>query len=125
MTDIHQHLHPVCRLQRPSKENPIRSRPKHSTQVCIVDTSCLEGRRRLTKRAGYREVPTNEQRKFFKVGRVFMMLWTEPAGPRVEAGGGTLPNGSHISATWLDGKAYSEIRRFVVLQEGYGNSICS
>lgn len=54
-----------------------------------------------------------------------MMLWTEPAGPQVPAGGGTLPDGSHISITWLGEKAYSEIRRLVVIQEGYGNSICS
>jgi hypothetical protein len=73
----------------------------------------------------YCQVPDKEQRKFWKVGRVFMMLWTEPAGPQVAPGGGTLPNGSHISTTWLDEKAYSEIRRFVVIQEGYGNNICS
>jgi hypothetical protein len=54
-----------------------------------------------------------------------MMLWTEPAGPQVPVGGGTLSDGSHISTTWLGEKAYSEIRRLVVIQEGYGNSICS
>jgi len=55
---------------------------------------------------------------------VFMMLWTEPAGPQVPPGGGTR-NGSHISTTWLGQEAYSEIRRFVVIQEGWGNNICS
>jgi hypothetical protein len=54
-----------------------------------------------------------------------MMLWTEPANDtRVPAGGGTR-NGSHYSTTWLGGTAYSEVRRFVVIAEGYGNSICS
>ncbi|KAE9367982.1 hypothetical protein N431DRAFT_561801 [Stipitochalara longipes BDJ] len=73
----------------------------------------------------YRQVPEEDQEEFWKIGRVFMMLWTEPAGPpQVPAGGGTR-NGSHISTTWLGQEAYSEIRRFVVIQEGWGNNICS
>jgi hypothetical protein len=78
-----------------------------------------------TNCTGYCQIPEKDQNKFFRVGRVFMMLWTEPARPQVPAGGGTLPNGSHISTTWLGQKAYSEIRRLVVIQEGYGNCICS
>ncbi|TVY13980.1 hypothetical protein LARI1_G008742 [Lachnellula arida] len=67
----------------------------------------------------YRCIGEKEQRKFWKVGRVFMMLWTEPAAE------GSTRNGTHYSKVWLDQGVYSEIRRFVVLKEGYGNSICS
>jgi hypothetical protein len=66
-------------------------------------------------------VPEKDQRKFWKVGRVFMMLWTEPAVKVSE----NLRFGSHFSTVWLGEKAYSEIRRFVVIREGYGNCICS
>ncbi|CAG8951674.1 hypothetical protein HYFRA_00005474 [Hymenoscyphus fraxineus] len=68
----------------------------------------------------YRVIPEKDQRKFWRVGRVFMMLWTEPA---LKKGGSR--NGTHYSTVWLDEGAYSEIRRFVVIREGYGNSICS
>ncbi|KAF7916521.1 hypothetical protein EAE99_009703 [Botrytis elliptica] len=63
------------------------------------------------------------QDDFWKVGRVFMMLWTEPAQPKVPENGGTR-NGSHFSTTFLGQQAYSEIRRFVVVIKGYGNSVC-
>jgi hypothetical protein len=73
----------------------------------------------------YQEVPEKNQRRFWIVGRVFMMLWTEPARtPIVPRGGGTR-NGSHFSTTYLGETAYSEIRRFVVVKEGHGNNICS
>ncbi|KAF7900669.1 uncharacterized protein EAF01_007971 [Botrytis porri] len=49
------------------------------------------------------------QDDFWKVGRVFMILWTEPAQPKVPANGGTR-NGSHFSTTFLGQQAYSEIR---------------
>ena len=78
----------------------------------------------LTFPPGYRQVAEEDQENFWRIGRVFMMLWTEPAGPQVPPGGGTR-NGSHISTTWLGQEAYSEIRRFVVIQEGWGNNICS
>ncbi|KAM0175293.1 hypothetical protein ACHAPF_005553 [Botrytis cinerea] len=51
----------------------------------------------------------HRQDDFWKVGRVFMMLWTEPAQPKVPAAGGTR-NGSHFSTTFLGEQAYSEIR---------------
>ncbi|TVY85290.1 hypothetical protein LSUE1_G001296 [Lachnellula suecica] len=67
----------------------------------------------------YRCVSEKEQRKFWKVGRVFMMLWTEPAATS------STRNGTHYSTVWLEQGVYSEIRRFVIIKEGYGNSICS
>jgi len=62
-----------------------------------------------------------DQGKFWKVGRVFMMLWTEPA----RAAGGQSRDGTHFSSTYLNGTAFSEIRRFVVIKVGYGSNICS
>jgi len=54
-----------------------------------------------------------------------MMLWTEPARTeQVPRDGGTR-NGSHFSTVFLNETAYSEIRRFVVMAVGYGNTICS
>ncbi|QSZ31367.1 hypothetical protein DSL72_000932 [Monilinia vaccinii-corymbosi] len=65
-----------------------------------------------------------KQNDFWRVGRVFMMLWTEPAAEsKVPAQGGTR-NGSHFSTTFLGQQAYSEIRRFVVMVKGHGSSIC-
>lgn len=68
-------------------------------------------------------MPVSRQKKFWKIGRVFAALWTEPA--RDYQGAIFSDASAHISETYLKGKAFSEIRRFVVVQEGYGNSICS
>ncbi|KAF8853409.1 hypothetical protein BDZ45DRAFT_598621 [Acephala macrosclerotiorum] len=59
-----------------------------------------------------------------------MMVWTEPARappasrPGTEA---TRPGtaNSNFQTVWLGEHVYSEIRRFVVIAEGYGNVICS
>lgn len=73
---------------------------------------------------GYRAIESHAQKRFWKEGRVFMMLWTEPARPPlVDRDGGTR-NGSHFSTTIWGESAYSEIRRFVVVSAGYGNNIC-
>jgi hypothetical protein len=66
-------------------------------------------------------VPDKHQRKFWKAGRVFMMLWTEPA--KVPPQGAR--DGTHFSTTWLGGPVCSEIRRFVVIREGHESSLCS
>jgi hypothetical protein len=68
-------------------------------------------------------VPDKDQRKFWKVGRVFMMLWTEPA-MKVSPGGGAR-DGTHSSIVWLNQTAYNEIRKFVVIRESHGSSLCS
>jgi len=64
-----------------------------------------------------------------------MMLWTEPANEAPVPRGGGTRNGSHISTTshlnhhysptYLKQRAYSEIRRFVVISQGHGSNICS
>ncbi|PQE23492.1 pfs domain protein [Rutstroemia sp. NJR-2017a BVV2] len=75
----------------------------------------------------YQTVPERDQNNFFRVGRVFMMLWTEPArdppADKVPYGGGSR-NGSHYSTTYLGGSVYTEIRRFVIVAKQHGNSIC-
>jgi hypothetical protein len=70
----------------------------------------------------YRAIETKNLNKFWKVGRVFMMLWTEPA--RTGPLGGTR-NGSHYSTIWLNEHVYSEIRRFVVISLNHGSTVCS
>ncbi|PVH78966.1 hypothetical protein DL98DRAFT_560926 [Cadophora sp. DSE1049] len=54
-----------------------------------------------------------------------MVLWTEPAGIQRTGRDKGTQYGSQLSTTYLNGTAYTEIRRFVVIGEGYGNSICS
>ncbi|KAL2064648.1 hypothetical protein VTL71DRAFT_3786 [Oculimacula yallundae] len=71
----------------------------------------------------YKVIEPKKLDRFWQVGRVFMMLWTEPAQPYQEMGKSR--NGSHFSVTYLNGQAYSEIRRFVVIRKNYGNCICS
>ena len=73
---------------------------------------------------GYRVVRPKDSRSFWRFGRVFEMLWTEPPGPQVSPGGGTTRNGSHISTTWLNESVISEIRRFVVVQDGHDYVQC-
>ncbi|KAH7416791.1 hypothetical protein BKA64DRAFT_277134 [Cadophora sp. MPI-SDFR-AT-0126] len=73
----------------------------------------------------YKVVDTKNQKKFWQVGRVFMVLWTEPAGIQCAERDKGTQYGSQLTTTYLNGTAYTEIRRFVVIGEGYGNSICS
>lgn len=73
--------------------------------------------------SGYRLVTAKHSKKFWKPGRVFMMLWTEPAGERVGRQGGT-QNNSHVSTVMYGQDVFSEIRRFVVVQDNYGSCIC-
>lgn len=55
--------------------------------------------------------------RFFKPGRVFMTLWSEPASP-------TVRDDPHVTSSSIGGKIYSETRRFVVVRGGPGYSIC-
>ncbi|KAA8572081.1 hypothetical protein EYC84_002006 [Monilinia fructicola] len=79
---------------------------------------------------GYKEHAGLEQNEFWKVGRVFMMVWTEPARQSTVPGNGAASNGSQLSrgsqyfSTYLGAWAYSEIRRFVVVRKNHGSSIC-
>ncbi|ORY18199.1 hypothetical protein BCR34DRAFT_554381 [Clohesyomyces aquaticus] len=61
----------------------------------------------------FRRVASHHHAHFFRRGRVFKMLWTEPAGR--DAPGNTRGS-THFSLVRFNETAYSEIRRFVVLQ---------
>ena len=53
--------------------------------------------------------------QFFKPGRVFMILWTEPAGTLSE---GARPEEKFLATVRYGERVYSKIRRFVVVREG-------
>ncbi|PQE33349.1 heterokaryon incompatibility protein [Rutstroemia sp. NJR-2017a WRK4] len=55
--------------------------------------------------------------RFFTVGRVFMTLWTEPTKIKYRTD-------NQVTKAWLGTNVYSEIRRFVVIREGKGYSLC-
>ena len=63
----------------------------------------------------YKEIAAKEQKNFWKIGRVFAVLWTEPAKF-------SMPSTGHT--TIYGDKVFTEVRRFVIVQEGYGHSIC-
>lgn len=63
--------------------------------------------------ARYRRVASPHHAYFFVPGRVFKMLWTEPAG---QANPGKTRNSTHFSTVWLGDRAFSEIRHFVVVR---------
>ena len=71
-------------------------------------------------RTGFRvrQSPKN----FFKVGKVFMVLWIEPAGG---SAGSSWQSEPSLSSVRYGESAYSKIRRFVVIREGqkYSNVI--
>jgi hypothetical protein len=98
--------------------------PKH-TPPKKVPVRDIKSRKKLSEAERldprYIIVSSKDSRLFWRVGRVFMMLWTEPAG--YTQGGGT-KNHSHISITWLNESAFNEIRRFVVVQDLHGCCNC-
>ncbi|PQE22094.1 heterokaryon incompatibility protein [Rutstroemia sp. NJR-2017a BVV2] len=70
---------------------------------------------------GYRRI--DKPARFFTLGRVFMMLWTEPAGRQPNSNPAS--ERSRFSEVILGSHAYSEIRRFVVIKPGKGHCLCS
>ncbi|CAO2654008.1 Nn.00g107410.m01.CDS01 [Neocucurbitaria sp. VM-36] len=69
----------------------------------------------------FRRVARNHHAFFFVLGRVFKMLWTEPAG---QANPGKTRNSTHFSTVRFGEQAYSEIRRFVVVRNKGNFSQC-
>ncbi|KAH6865203.1 hypothetical protein BKA58DRAFT_240862 [Alternaria rosae] len=61
----------------------------------------------------YRRVAQPSRATFFVLGRVFKMLWTEPAG---QANPGKTRNSTHFSTVQYGETAFSEIRRFLVVR---------
>jgi len=75
---------------------------------------------------GYQAIRNTDLNKFWVRGRVFAVLWTEPARDSTPRRPGTSVNGlSQIIPTKYNSKAYTEIRRFVALSINNGNAICS
>jgi hypothetical protein len=75
-------------------------------------------------------VSKENEKKFWKVGRVFLALWTEPAraglNHRVSSGHQGGPStSSQLNEVHLGGMAFTEVRRFVIVGAGWGNSLCS
>ena len=71
----------------------------------------------------YEVIAPRKQKTFWKVGRVFSILGTEPAPDGVSAAG-DLSNTSSIVDIIYPGKAITEYRRFVIVQACYGYSLC-
>ena len=62
----------------------------------------------------------DQPRKFFTVGKVFLVLWVEPAGES-----NTVVTGLEVGTTYgrFGERAFSKVRRFVVVREG--DNYCS
>ncbi|CAN9449629.1 unnamed protein product [Alternaria alternata] len=71
--------------------------------------------------ARYRRVAQPSRATFFVSGRVFKMLWTEPAG---QVNPGKTRNSTHFSTVQYGETAFSEIRRFVVVRNKGDFSQC-
>ena len=66
--------------------------------------------------AGYKII--KEPHRFFKVGRVFKVLWTEPAGNTSD------DEESFVGTSKYGERIYSKIRRFVVVRDQSGHCTC-
>jgi hypothetical protein len=122
----------------PSATYPAGSHSNFETQAQrgSTDESASAETRHGTLDPRYKVIETKKLGKFWRVGRVFMMLWVEPArdfapqpkptsGPMSQASQYGTAQASSETGSWLGGSFYSEIRRFVVLGTNYGNAQCS
>jgi hypothetical protein len=66
---------------------------------------------------GFRVI--KEPKRFFKVGRVFAVLWSEPAGENVD-----WSDEDDYEIVRYGEKVFTKIRRFVVVREGDRHSTC-
>ncbi|KAH7081325.1 hypothetical protein BKA63DRAFT_503599 [Paraphoma chrysanthemicola] len=69
----------------------------------------------------FRRVSKSSHAKFFVLGRVFKMLWTEPAG---QTNPGKTRNSTHFSLVWMGEQAFSEVRHFLVVRNKGSFSQC-
>lgn len=66
----------------------------------------------------------SQKSRFFKKGRVFLVLWSEPAGAGgndgtvYTAGGGTTVWEEGVTLNQFQERVFSKVRRFVVIREG-------
>lgn len=73
-------------------------------------------RRVLTRRSEFYTI--EQPSRFFKIGRVFKVLWTEPAGNILD------DEEPFVTASKFGQKAYTKVRRFVVVREMHGCCLC-
>ncbi|KAF2232181.1 hypothetical protein EV356DRAFT_578594 [Viridothelium virens] len=72
----------------------------------------------------FRRVRNRDQARFFTIGRVFQMLWTEPASQPNNPNAPRTRGSTHFSVVQYGERAFSEIRRFIVVQPGERHSLC-
>jgi len=85
----------------------------HSLDRRYIQTNLNESFAQEQLDARYRRVAQPSRATFFVLGRVFKMLWTEPAG---QMNPGKTRNSTHFSTVQYGETAFSEIRRFVVVR---------
>jgi hypothetical protein len=64
-------------------------------------------------------VRTKDYKQFFRIGRVFSTLWTEPLGKNIDN-----LDPPFVSEVVYSGRANTTIRRFLVIREGKGSISC-
>ncbi|KAJ5467820.1 hypothetical protein N7475_005572 [Penicillium sp. IBT 31633x] len=74
-------------------------------------------------RPGFKRLGQSEAETFFRVGRVFAMLWHENAGPKKTVDSGRAPS-YRITAGKFQELIYSTIRRMIVVKEQNGCCWC-
>ncbi|XTI92264.1 hypothetical protein V2W45_1246495 [Cenococcum geophilum] len=99
---------------------PLPAQPPNQQKVRHIRTS-IDGREDEALDPRYKRVSLRSQADFFCHGRVFMMLWIEPA--ELLNPGGTRGS-THFSVIKYGETAYSEIRRFVVVRNKGAFSQC-
>lgn len=99
---------------------PPPAQPPNQQKVRHIRTG-IDGKEDEALDPRYKRVSLRSQANFFCHGRVFMMLWTEPAG-RVNPG--RTRGSTHFSVVKYSETAYSEIRRFVVVRNKGAFSQC-
>lgn len=70
------------------------------------------------------KVPS-KPKKFFKLGKVFLMLWSEPAGESSASGSTVTVYEPGLSSGRYGERVFSKVRRFVIVREGTTYSIAA
>jgi hypothetical protein len=103
----------------PRKDPIARGTAQERSKVQAISSGGLYPRTLITSPSMQEELFPHfrlRSRKFFNIGRVFLVLWSEPAGDRSSVvGPNTVIN--HFGA-----KVFSKVRRFVVIRESDGYS---
>jgi hypothetical protein len=110
-------------LERGSTTNGSKN-TRHVHAVSGVSTEKLEPSESMeysdlhhpTNLIGYKVI--RHGKKFFTVGRIFAMLWTEPTGDKTDG------DPTFVSTVVFGERVYSKIRRFVVIKEGTRDCQC-